>query len=237
MKNILISILAIIIVALTVTLVVKDRTEIVENSAPVATTSVATTGVTATSTNNPKMVVASTTTTLTASTAAEGDAYENGVYWAKIKGSKIVNGNLVVSVDFLQSFANNKDTVIAAIEDGYCTYDYSDSPYKTKQEFINKVKSLREEQVDEFVSTVNCFPNGIIYFRNASTKLRDKTMSANFIAYPAYADSSNIGYMSSNTRDMQTLNAILNDSTKNYTEWNVILKDNKIQVLTQMFRP
>ncbi len=165
-----------------------------------------------------------------ASTSTESVEYENGIYWGFVKGSEIVNGTAVLSIDFLQSFATEKEQLVASIEDDFCTIS-TQVPYKTKAEFLTAAKALKESEVDAFISTTSCFPNGMNYFRNASSQLRDKALADNFIAYYDNGD----GII--NTGNAQTLHNILKNRADTSSNWQITIQNNKITTLNESFRP
>jgi hypothetical protein len=222
-KKIIISILVLIVLILSIVLFNKNAPEVIVEDT-VATTA------TATTTTSGKMVVNATVKPTTSTNESDQVFnYENGTYWGIIKKSAIANGKLVLTIDFLQSFDTNKATAIAAIEDDVCKYP-SNAGIKSKQEFLAKVRSLPESEVDNFMATTFCFPNGLEYYRNASSQLRSKDVAANFIAYyPAYPS-----FEITNTGSITTLNTVINTQSPANANWQITIKDNKI---VEMFQP
>lgn len=225
-KKIIISILVLIVLILSIILFNKTGPGVIQNG-EVATT---TDEVSSTSTGG-KMVVDSSIKTATVVNESNTNyEYTNGVYWGIIKKSAIVNGKLVLTIDFLQSFATPKETLLAAIQDDVCKFP-SNQGIKNKQEFINKVMALNESEIGAFVAKTGCFPNGISYYRNATAQLTSKDVAANFIAYyPAYPSTT-----ITNTGNATTLNTFINKQGPSNPAWQITIKDNKVVSLNQPY--
>ena len=144
---------------------------------------------------------------------------------------------MVLTIDFIQSFDNKKDALVASIENDYCTISSSDVYYKTKQDFLNAAKKISENEVDDFMGTTRCFPNGLVYFINASDKLRDKNVADNFVATAVFVDR-RIGE-EVQIKDINTLNKLLNNPNENIedSEWQLTIKNNMVTNLKQLYRP
>lgn len=227
-KKIIVSISVLIILILSIVLFNKNAPNVIGGD-NVATTTDITASTTA---PKGKMVVNSSVKPTTIVNESGNYAYTNGVFWGVITKSNIANGKLILTVDFLQSFSSDKETAVAAIEDDMCQPP-SNEGIKNKQEFLAKVKSLSESEVDEFMSKTGCFPNGIVYYRNSSPMLRSKDVATNFIAYFPEAPSFEI----TNTGDMNILNKILNIQGPANPKWQITIKDNKVVELNQPFTP
>ncbi len=223
-KKIIVSILVLIVLILSIVLFNKTSPRVIEND-EVATTT------TSSSTTDGKMVVDSSIKPATVVNESSANyEYTNGVYWGIIKKSAIANGKLILTIDFLQSFATQKETVLAAIQDDVCKFP-SNMGIKNKQEFVAKVMTLTEGEIGAFIAKTNCFPDGITYYRNASAQLISKDVAANFIAfYPAYPSTT-----ITNTGNMNTLNTFINTQGPSNPKWQVTIKDNKVVGLNQPY--
>ncbi len=214
--------MVLIVLILSIVLFNKAAPDVMQTG-EVATTTASTTTATG------KMVVNGGVKTATvANESNQVYNYENGVYWGIIKKSAIANNKLVLTVDFLQSFATQKETVLAAIEDDVCKYP-SNAGIQSKQEFLNIVKKLQEGQIGDYMAKTGCFPKGIHYLRNASAQLRSKDVAPNFIAYYPAAPSTTM----TNTGSMAALNTVINAQGPSNPEWQITIKNNQVVELYQ----
>ncbi|MBC7766662.1 hypothetical protein H7Y21_01560 [Arenimonas sp.] len=221
-KKIIISISVLIVLILAIILFNKTGPQVLQNDEVSTAT---------TSTAGGKMVVDNTIKPATiVNEPSTNYEYQNGVFWGIIKKSAIANGKLILTIDFIQSFATQKETILAAIQDDVCKFP-SNQGIKTKQEFINKVMSLNDTELSALISKTNCFPNGIVYYRNASAKLISKDVASNFIAY--YPKNGTVE--TTNTGNMETLNTYVNLVGPSNPKWQITIKDGKVVSLNQPY--
>ena len=220
-KKILISILVLLVLILSIVLFNKTAPQVIQTDEV---------GMGTTSTAGGKMVVDSTIKPRAVANGSAGNnEYTNGVFWGIIKKSAIVNGKLVLTIDFVQSFATPKETLLAAIQDDICKFP-SNQGIKSKQEFIAKVTALKDSEFSAFVVKTGCFPNGVVYYRNASAELISKDVAANFIAYYQ----KNGATETTNTGNIETLNSYVNLVGPSNPKWQITIKDNKVVSLNQL---
>jgi len=225
-KKIIAAIAVLIILILSVIIFNKRAPEVMTTDEVATTTD-------AVASTSGKMAVDNTIKPSTSVNESAGNnEYKNGTYWGVVKKSAIANGKLILTIDFLQSFSTKKETVIAAIQDDVCPIP-SNMGLKTKQEFVAKIMSLGENEIEAFIAKTSCFKNGITYLRNSNTQLVSRDMAANFIAYYPPATQGGV----SNTGNIDVLNKILTSQGPANPQWQITIKDSKIVSMNQPVRP
>lgn len=181
---------------------------------------------------------------------SEGDIYQNGTYPGFIKSAyQNSDGSVSISIDFYQIFSG-KQAFLEAVKsyekekNDSLNWDAFKDKYSTYSELEKAIQTMSEEQFEELYYEItqdernkndgvqpggilNAFPNGMIYEKNESTKVRTFSLDKNIII--ALDDGAG-QYFIDNSKFLQD---------KKYQEYNfyITTKNGLVTKIESIYRP